>query len=87
VDVRVLADLDRGHDTVESRPSWRIASLWPMGMSDFALISISLSWSMIQPFRVCPAVTPSTTTTPTESFSSCTTKWIIPALRSQQLNP
>src|SRR5581483_9409382 len=46
-------------------------------MSLFALISTSLSSSMIQPASDCPAFTPSTTTTPTPSPSSCTTKWII----------
>ena len=60
--------------TVAPLASGRMASLWPIGMSDFAVTSTVLSWSMIQPLSFCPAFTPSTTTTPTESFSSCTTK-------------
>src|SRR5258706_63653 len=70
--------------TVASLTSALMASLWPIGMSVLATISMSLSWSMIQPVSFWPAFTPSTTTTPTESFSSCTTKWIIAGLRSRQ---
>src|SRR6266704_5358480 len=60
--------------TVSPLLSSRIASLWPMGTSLCARTLISLSWSMIHPVSSCPAFIPSTTTTPTESFSSCTTK-------------
>src|SRR6266568_783391 len=60
--------------TVSPPLSSRIASLWPMGTSLCARTLISLSWSMIHPVSSCPALKPSTTTTPTESFSSCTTK-------------
>src|SRR6266480_2895833 len=60
--------------TVSPLLSSRIASLWPMGTSLCARTLISLSWSMIHPVSSCPAFMPSTTTTPTESFSSCTTK-------------
>src|ERR1700682_3944230 len=63
--------------TVESFASALIASLCPIGISDIAFTLMSLSWSMIQPESSWPAFTPSTTTTPTESFSSWTTKWII----------
>src|SRR5262245_6080564 len=63
--------------TVSSFASARIASLCPMGMSLCARTLISRSWSMIQPVSSWLAFTPSTTTTPTESPSSCTTKWII----------
>src|SRR5882672_8122431 len=63
--------------TVSSFASARIASLWPIGMSLCARTTISRSWSMIQPVSSWLAFTPSTTTTPTESPSSCTTKWII----------
>jgi hypothetical protein len=31
----------------------------------------------MSPVRVCPALTPSTTTTATESFGSCKTQWIM----------
>src|SRR5215831_12199456 len=63
--------------TVSSFPSARTASLWPIGISFCARTLISRSWSMIQPVSSWLAFTPSTTTTPTESPSSCTTKWII----------
>src|SRR5215470_9462207 len=49
-------------------------------MSLCARTLISRSWSMIQPVSSWLALTPSTTTTPTESPSSCTTKWIIRTL-------
>src|SRR4051812_6498270 len=84
--VRMLADRDRRDGLADvdpvfddRRPAGKRADgeLVADGMSDFAVISIDLSWSMIQPLSFWPALTPSTTTTPTESFSSCTTKWII----------
>src|SRR2546425_4161001 len=83
VHVSVLAHLDRhnGATDVHAVFDHRVATLefadrelMAYGTSLCARTLISLSWSMIQPVSSWPAFNPSTTTTPTESFSSCTTK-------------
>ena len=53
------------------------ATLWPIGMSCAHSSAIVRSSSRISPVSGVPALTPSTTTTATESFGSCNTQWII----------
>ena len=50
------------------------ATLWPSGMSCTHGSVIVRSSSRINPVSVVPAVTPSTTTTATESAGSCNTQ-------------
>src|SRR5690349_16543235 len=52
------------------------ATLWPIGMSWRHSSSIVRSSSRMRPVSGVPALMPSTTTTATLSFGSCSTQWI-----------